>query len=167
MKLVTYNYSYKQQLSLLLLDYFNELHGDEVVGDVTTAGNMIKELINSNHSIYLLLDDNQESSHNDIIGFIIVYINDQYGMTKPIIVNEYMYIEPNYRSGRAILYLYTMLGIICDDYQCDGVGTTYSISSNINNNKKLGGIPIATTYRFPLKRVQQITKRYKDKIWLK
>ena len=143
----------------MCIDYFKEAEGDNFVGTEETVTKMIIDFVLiQKKTIYLLVEK------DELIGFLVVYINDQYGNLKPVVFNEYMYIKPEYRSGRAIMYLYAMLGMICEEHNCDGTGSTIVNSSNINNNKLLKGTVIAELTRFPLEEIKQKTKLYKKRI---
>lgn len=160
MLLDTYKESYKDSLATLIHLYFLETHTQDYIGDINKAKKMIDELL-LNKSIYVLVDS---SSNSSLVGFIITYINDQYGMTKAVVVNEYMYIKPEYRSSRAIAYLYFMLGTIAKDYNYDVLGTTFLSSSNTRNNELVGAVPIATVYKFPIETIDTKYNKYKKRL---
>ena len=150
---------YQQQLPQLFLDYFIETHGEDVVGDKTTSASMVTSMIDEGRAIYLLLDD------TTVVGFIVAAITNHYNMIKPLVANDFMYIVPEHRNGKAVMFLYTMLGAVCDAYGCGALGTTFHQSSNIKNNKLIGGIPIATVYEFPLDKIRAKYKKYKRKLY--
>lgn len=152
MVLITYKDSYKDSLAELIHLYFLETNTQEYIGNINTAKEMIKQLL-LQKSIYLLLDD----SNSKVIGFIVTYLDSQYNMLKQYIVNEYMFVLPEYRSTKAVAYLYYMIGIIARDYNCDVIGTTYCTSSNTSNNQLVGGVTVANVFKIPL---EQINKRY-------
>jgi hypothetical protein len=158
MRLETYSTQYKTQFYNLLQDYFIERHGYDFIGDNTTITNMIEEVTGKQYTTYFVLE-------GDIVaGFIIVCINNQFGNTTPVIMNEYMYVKPEYRNGKATMYLYYMLGLICEDYGYDGVGTTFTTSSNTRNNQILGGEVIAQVTKFPLETINKVVNKYKKRI---
>lgn len=159
MKVVSYNSSYKVKLASLLIAYFREVEPNRFTGSYTRAVDMIANATAEGRTIYVLVDGNDVP-----IGFLIAYINDQFKMSKPYVVCEYMYIDPTYRSTLAPMYMYYMLGKICDDYEYDGIGITYNNSSNINNNERLGGKPLATTYTFDLETIRKHYNKYKRRI---
>ena len=150
---------YEEQLISMCIDYFQEAEGDNFVGTKETVTKMIVDFVmTQKKTIYLLVEK------DELIGFLVVYINDQYGNLKPVVFTEYMYVKPEYRSGRAIMYLYTMLGIISEEYDCDAMGSTLIDSPNIRNNKIVNGTVIAELTRFPLEEIKQKTKLYKKRI---
>lgn len=159
MRVVRYNFNHRARLSLLLCGYFQEMHPDTYRGDYDKAGNMIDVALGEGRTIYVLEDDN-----NIAVGFMIVYLNNQFNMTDNYVVCEYMYIDQDYRSSSATLHLFNMLGRISEDYKCDVLGVTMESSSNINNIKRLGGKPIATTYIVDKEDVAKHYKRYKSRI---
>lgn len=152
MVLITYKDSYKDSLAELIHLYFLETNTQEYIGNINTAKEMIKQLL-LQKSIYLLLDD----SNSKVIGFIVTYLDSQYNMLKQYIVNEYMFVLPEYRSTKAVAYMYYMVGTIARDYNCDVIGTTYCTSSNTSNNQLVGGVTVANVFKIPL---EQINKRY-------
>ena len=154
MKLITYNTDYKLQLQQLVIDYFNEVHEGEVTGDLSDAGDMIDCAINEGKAIYLVIDKEQ------VVAYLIVYIQTQYNLTPAIVMCDYMYVTPSHRSTYAIVYLYGMVGKVCNDYQLDAIGSTFANSSNMKNNKIIEGKVIATTYRFKLEEQQAFSSRF-------
>lgn len=138
MKLVAYNFQCKYQLSLLLREYIEEVEG-ECIGNTSVA---IDLMLESGRHIYLLYNDD-----NKAIGFTIMFVNDQYGLTKPIAINEYMYLKPKYRTSIASKYLLLQTFDYCSQLNIDMVGYTYNTSSNIHNNKLLGSDVIGTVFK--------------------
>lgn len=135
-----------------------EVHGSNNY-DTSNSKNMIDMVTKDNKAIYLLLD-----SEDIPIGFIITYINNQYNMTTPYIVVEYMYITPLHRSGKAVMYLYTMVGAIVEDNELDVICSTYHTSSNIGNLNLVGGVPIATTYHIDQDTVINKYNKYRKRL---
>lgn len=159
MYIITYKDSYKDSLATLIHLYFLETNTQDYIGTINKAKEMIEQLLLTK-SIYLLID----SSNSKLIGFIITYKDNQYGMLKDYIVNEYMFVSPEYRSTKAIAYLYFMLGHIAKDYNCDVLGTTYLSSSNINNNRLVNSVPIATVFKTPLEEINKRYEKYKKRL---
>jgi hypothetical protein len=157
MTLVIYEPKHKEQLANLLLDYFDEVHGDDAIGDLSTALAMIDNLTRTN-TIYVIEDN------NTITAFLVASILNQFNMTKDIISCDYMYIAPAYRGTKAVMLLYGLIGKMCNELQLDATGTTFHTSSNISNNKRVEGDPIATTYRFQLDKQQKHSSRYISKM---
>ena len=158
MQVVKYNGIHKTRLAILLCNYFMEMHPNSFNGSYSTALDMIDVAIGEGRTIYVLEDK------GIAIGFIIVYLNNQFNMTSNYVVCEYMYIDTDYRSTSATLHLYNMLGRISKDYNCDVLGVTLNSSSNINNIKRLGGTPIATTFIVDKEDVAKHYERYKRRI---
>lgn len=154
MRLITYNSDYRLQLQQLFLDYFNEVHPDEITGDLGDAGGMIDMIIDDDKSIYLVIDKEV------VVAYLVVFLHGQYHMTKETVYCEYMYVAESHRSTRAVMYLYGMIGKICNEYQADAIGTTFHTSSNISNNRLVEGEPIATTFRFDLQKQQKYSSKY-------
>lgn len=140
MKLVAYTFQNKYQLSLLLKDYVEETEGN-CIGSPSTA---IDIMLENDRHIYLLYKD------TEAIGFIVMYVNDQYGLVEPTIVNEYMYLKPNHRTSVASKYMLLQTLDYCSKLKLDLIGYTYNDSSNIHNVKKLNGKEIGTIFKLSL-----------------
>jgi len=154
MKIRLYENKYKLELQCLLCDYYKETNGDDYIGSLESASVMIDGLLTRNYFIYLAIDKGK------VIGFTLLYINNQYGMTKSYIVVDHMYVLPSYRSGRAVLWLYTTIGKVMTDFGVDGVGTTLIGSSNKANNTYVSGKVIAEVTVVKLSDIRDTYKRY-------
>ena len=138
MKLVAYNLQCKYQLSLLLREYIEEVEGG-CIGNISAA---IDSMLESGRHIYLLYNDD-----NKAIGFTIMFVNDQYGLLRPSVVNEYMYLKPKYRTSVASKYMLLQTLDYCSQLNMDLYGYTYSSSSNIHNLKRLQAKEIGTIFK--------------------
>ena len=147
---------YLDDLLQLVEDYFKELHGEDYVGNQDLIRDFIYNSILNNKSLYTL----HKTEEDKVVGWMLIYLNDQGGLTKPVAVMDYIYLRPDVRNGVAIAKMYRMMGDVCIDYNCDGLGTTFNTSSNINNNKIVGGTPLATVTQFKLEDI----KPYHDKL---
>ena len=154
MKIVIYNDSYKYEVSKLLYDYMLEMEHN-CIGSTDEAIDMM--IANGRH-IYLLLDDK-----DIVIGFTIFYINNQYGLLPPTVVNEYVYLEPTYRTSVATKYLLLQTLDYCDYFDYDLYGYTYKESSNIHNSKLMDGIEVGSIYRFNIDNMKKKLKRLRRK----
>jgi hypothetical protein len=154
MKIVVYNDSYKYQVSNLLYKYMLEMEHN-CIGSTDEAIDMM--IANGRH-IYLLLDDK-----DIVIGFTIFYINNQYGLLPPTIVNEYVYLLPPYRTSVATKYLLLQMLEYCDYFNYDLYGYTYKESSNIKNSKVVDSIEVGTIYRVPIDNMKKKLKRLRRK----
>ena len=150
MKIVIYNDSYKYEVSKLLYDYMLEMEHN-CIGSTDEAIDMM--VANGRH-IYLLLDDK-----DIVIGFTIFYINNQYGLLPPTVVNEYVYLEPTYRTSVATKYLLLQTFSYGEHFDCDLYGYTYNESSNIRNSKLLGAVEVGTIYRFNIDTMKKKLKK--------
>lgn len=140
MKLVAYSSNDEYYTSLLLRDYMLEMEG-------VCEGNTVKalhQMIEANRHIYVLYRD------DEAIGFIVMYVNDQYGLLPAVAVNEYMYIKPKYRTSVATKYMLLQLLDYCRQLQLPLVGYTYNNSNNIHNSKVLECEEIGTVFKLPL-----------------
>lgn len=143
----------------LVDDYFKEVHKEDYSQPtLTQLLQIIKDMVISGKSLYLLLEKGTP------IGFIIVFVNNQYGLTTPVVFLDYMYITPKKRSGKAILMLYTMVGMICEDTGYEAYGCTFTSSSNIRNNELAGGEVIAKVTQFPMDKIKKTLDRYKKRL---
>ena len=144
MKLEVYDQlPHRSDLSTLLYKYFDEMEGG-CYGSTTDA---LEDMISSNRHIYVLYRD------KEMIGFIVMYINNQFNLAKPVAVNEYMYLLPNHRSKIATKYMLLQLLDYCNNLQVDLIGVTYNTSSNIANSRFINSEPIATVLRTPLEEI--------------
>ena len=148
--------TYYDSFITLFEGYFKEVHGDDYIGSKQTIETLLIHSLMNNKSLYVLLDKQHEP-----IGFMLVYLNDQYGNTTTTVVCDYMYVSPKHRSSRAIAKLYSMMGDIMEDYNCDGIGTTFVTSSNKGNNKIVGGEVIAEITHVRLDKSRAYNKRLK------
>lgn len=149
-----------RDVAYLFQYYFQEVHKDDFIGNLRTIEDMITaNLFEENKSLYVLYDGIHP------IGFILLYINDQYGNTTPILVNDYMYVKPEYRGGKAVAMLYGMVAAAAEDNEMDVLGTTFTFSSNDNNNNLVGGEVIANVFRFRLDDFKNRLQTYKKRIF--
>lgn len=144
MRLIAYNFQCRYNLSLLLRDYIEEVEGT-CIGSTSVAIDLMLE--NGRH-IYLLYTDDDKA-----IGFIVMYVNDQYGLLRPSVVNEYMYLKPQYRTSVASKYMLLQTLDYCSQLNMDLYGYTYSSSSNIHNLKRLQAKEIGTIFKLSLDNV--------------
>lgn len=144
------------QLSRLLYDYFKERHQDILVGDLTAATIMVNRLLAANNYIYYVQDDNQ-----NILGFVTMSVNDQFGMVTPHLVIDYMCIKPEFRGSRVTALLFGVVGHVADIMEMDCIGTTFVTSSNIRNAEVVKGVETATTYLY---RREDFREKYKHYI---
>ena len=150
----TSSYQVRQQLQLLMYKYFNEMEG----GCIGSCSDGLETMLKANRHIYVCYKD------KEMVGFMVYYVNDQYGMTPPTAVNEYMYIEPNHRSSLVSKAILKHTCHYCNELSMDIYGTTYLTSSNINNIDRLGGTPVATVYKIPLEILQTKLRKINEKI---
>jgi len=143
----------------ILDDYFKEVHGDLYIGSKHTISIMITTMLfRENKSIYLLIDKEKP------VGFLIVFVHEQYGITPPNLYVDYMYVTPNYRSGNAIMMLYSMVGNISEDLGMDVLGTTFVTSSNKRNNKLVGGEILAEVTYFNREKFNRTLNKFNKRI---
>ena len=143
------------QLSSLLYDYFKERHDSILCGDSTIATIMVNKLLELNNYIYFVQDDNQ-----NILGFVTMSVNDQFGMVTPHLVIDYMYIKPEFRGSRATALLFGVIGHVADTMEMDVLGTTFITSSNIRNAEIVNGIETATCYLYRREDFKDTYKKY-------
>lgn len=158
MRVIEYNDGYNTKLIQMMYDYFKEIHGDKLKGNKVTIEALIRSF-EVEKTIYLLLNDK-----NLPIGFMVGFINDEYGMVDPHIVCEYQYIKPIYRSGNAILHLTHALAEICVKLKLPIVNTTYNSSSSTYNAERLGATTYSTTSIITLEQATTIYNKYKSRI---
>lgn len=146
---------HKASLCNLYWMYFDEVHKEDIVGNYNTVLDMVDAFEDMGRTTYLLFDE----EHNMHIGFVTMFCNTQYGMTKPVLYVDYMYILPDYRNGIAVAMLYAKIGEICIFNNMDCLGTTFTTSANSNNNRLVNGNIIAGVTHFKLQDIESNTKR--------
>lgn len=151
-----YDSKYKEDLACMLCSYYLEIHGSNYTGNINLANDMIDTLLANNSFIYLLIDTDTKQA----VGFVVLYRFNQYGMVKDYVCIDHMYIIPKYRSGRAVVLLYTTVGKAMKWYGIDGVGTTMVNSTNKRNNKLVGGKVIAEVTIFSLQDIESKLNKY-------
>jgi len=156
MKVVNYidHRDYKKQLGVLLCDYFKETLKENYRGSLEEAINLIDILLSMNNYIYLVIDEDK------VVGFVTMYVFNQYGMSREYLVVDHMYVVPEYRGTRAILWLYSTVGKVMSDLEIDGVGTTYIDSANRHNNTLVSGEVIAEVTKVSLRDIKGKYKKY-------
>lgn len=159
MRIVKYDFKYVISVAKMLVDYFKELHPGEDTGGQALAEQMLNTCDYYDKAIYLLLNDN-----NRPVGFLICYLNDQYGMVPKYLTVEYQYLKPEYRNGMALAHQFDMIGRICEDYNCGTVSATYTSSKNIHNLDKLGANVIALTTALSAEEVKEKHQKFKTRI---
>ena len=140
----------------LFYDYFKERHPDILVGSEVMARLMVITMLKNNNYIYYVQDDNQ-----NILGFVTMSVNDQFGMVTPHLVIDYMYIKPEFRGSRVTALLFGVVGHVADTMEMDCIGTTFVTSSNIRNAEVVKGVETATTYLY---RREDFREKYKNYI---
>lgn len=143
------------QLSDLVCDYFRERHNDIRMGGMLEARVMVEKLLQLNNYIYYVEDDTQ-----NILGFVTMSVNDQFGMVKPHLVIDYMYIKPEFRGSRVTALLFGVCGHVADVMEMDVLGTTLVTSSNIHNAERVKGIETATCYLYRREDFNDTYKKY-------
>ena len=149
------NKPHKESLCSLYWMYFNEVHKEDTVGNYNTVLDMVNAFEDMGRITYLVLDE----KHQIYTGFVTMFCNTQYGMTKPVIYVEYMYIRPEYRNGISVALLYAKIGEVCLCNDMDCLGATFTTSANSNNNRLVNGNIIAGVTHFKLQDIESNTKR--------
>lgn len=159
MKLEIFNgKQYRQQLINLFYNYFREVHGDEMIGTVSDIDNMLDTFELENKTTYLLLKEDV------VIGFVTMFIHNQYNITPPVVYVDYMYVTESHRSSKAIMMLYVMVGEVCEDFDLEALGCTFVTSSNSRNNSIVEGQELARVTRFPREKIKKHLERYKRRL---
>lgn len=134
---------YTNSFAMLLLDYFKERHSDINISSLDSSLNMIDMLLSNKYMIYFVVNDNK-----DILGFVILSIGNQFGMTKPYVVVDYMYIVPEYRKGLVSRLLFITAGKVCTSLGMDAICQSLDgVDNNYNNIKKVGGEQIGVLFK--------------------
>ena len=130
-------------LTPLFYDYFRERHPDILVGSEVMARLMIITMLKNNNYIYYV-----QGTDGEVLGFVTMSINDQYGMVTPHLIIDYMYIKPEFRKSRVTALLFGVTGHVADTMELDCIGTTFIDSSNIKNATIVGGEHTASVFLY-------------------
>ena len=149
------NEFHKTSLCSLYWMYFDEVHKEDIVGNYNTVLAMVNAFEDMGRITYLVLDE----KHQIYTGFVTMFCNTQYGMTKPVIYVDYMYVLPEYRNGISVALLYAKIGEVCLCNDMDCLGATFTTSANSNNNRLVNGNIIAGVTHFKLQDIESNTKR--------
>lgn len=149
------NEFHKASLCGLYWMYFDEVHKEDTVGNYNTVLDMVNAFEDMGRITYLVLDE----KHQIYTGFVTMFCNTQYGMTKPVIYVDYMYVLPEYRNGISVALLYAKIGEVCLCNDMDCLGATFTTSANSNNNRLVNGNIIAGVTHFKLQDIESNTKR--------
>ena len=159
MELVRFdNTNYRSELIDLFYDYFKEVHGDDMIGTKETIDTMLTTFFKENKTTYLLIKDKV------VIGFVTMFIHNQYNITPSVVYVDYMYLDKAYRSSKAVMMLYTMVGTVCEDFNLEALGCTFVTSANDNNNRTVEGELLAKVTRFPRDKIKKHLERYKRRL---
>lgn len=143
-------------LTPLFYDYFRERHPDILVGSEVMARLMIITMLKNNNYIYYV-----QGTDGEVLGFVTMSVNDQFGMVSPHLVIDYMYVKPEFRGSRVTALLFGVVGHVADTMEMDCIGTTFVTSSNIRNAEVVKGVETATTYLY---RREDFRNKYKTYI---
>ena len=103
MKLLVYSFDKYNDLEILLQEFSNEvLNSDRVID----ANKFI--MVHSGY-IYMLYKDNK------CIGFTSYAITDNCGLDKEKLINDFVYIKPEYRNTKAFLFFMVQTGKIASE----------------------------------------------------
>lgn len=149
-----YEEKHKEQLANLYLNYFKEVHPEDTCGTFEDALAMLDVFDTLGRATFVVTKDN-----TDLIGFVTLFCNTQYNMTKPIVYVDYMFVLPEYRNGLAVAMLYTKIGEVCKFNNMDCLGATFTTSANNHNNRLVNGKVIAGVTHFKLQDIVYHTDR--------
>lgn len=144
---------YTNKLASLLIDYFKERHEEETIANYNKAITMIDTLLLNKYLIYLVIDDDK-----NVLGFLIMSLSNQFGMTKTFLVVDYMYTVKEYRGTKVTRLLFITVGKCSNDLQLDVLGTTLEGSSNVHNSEIINGEHVGYLFRY---RREDFENKYK------
>lgn len=162
MKVINFDYGYFTLLRRMLVkqiyNYFKEVNGKDLVGDTTTIERMLDSMQKENRVIFLVVNEDETF----LYGFAILFVNTQYDMLAPTLCIEYMYIEPEFRSTKAITMLYNTVADTGVINNMNGIGYTYANSANVKNSKRYKGEIIGYITHFDYTLVKEKTEKVKN-----
>ena len=128
---------FRYNIAVCILEYFKERHSDNHCSSLDKAITMTDNLESYGYMLYFVVDNNKEDI---VVGFVILHIDNQYGMVNDYLVVDYMYVIPSYRNRLATRLLFTTVGKCSLALQLDVVGCTLlGGNNNVGNVNSVGG----------------------------
>lgn len=100
MTLEKFSLKYYEQLVSMYYRFTVEVYPDRKIGYMYSFYRAVNEWIEKKHDIVLAIKDGYA------VGFTVCFVNDMGGITEPVYVAEFAYVEPEYRNTRAGYLLY-------------------------------------------------------------
>lgn len=148
----------KIDIAFLFYDYFVERHHEHMRGTMDTSYNMVLSMLEHNYYIYFVLKE------GEAVGFIIMSVNDQFGMTTPHLVVDYMYVVPEYRGSDVTVALFTTGAHVALALGYNMVGSTLIGSSNINNTRHTQGEEFSRSYYYDMEKFKPTYEKYMKRL---
>ena len=121
--------------------------------------------IHSHWAIYVVIDN------NEVVGFASYLINDSYGMNAPAVLNDYLYVIPDYIGTMATQLMLMQTGRIVEELNLP-LEHCYASYGSKKLSRKLEGKNLYTAYRYEVNEVLREYSRLKEiarrkRKWLK
>jgi len=141
--IVLYEEKYKEELYKLLIEVSTELFGSKTVD--------YQRFVDDHWALYLAVRDDK------VIGLSSFVYEDYYGLRPPTVGNDYIYVLPAYRTGRAMYLLSTQAGHV--SISCNLPLVHYYCSDTSRHlSRKLTGTKLYETYLYEVEEVEKIFK---------
>lgn len=150
MKIVLYNDEYKDDLEKLLLEFSKEVFGDGTCD--------VDSFVKYHWAIYLAI-----GSNGKVIGFSSFTINTYYGLRKPTVANDYLYVREVHRGGKATYLLSIQSGKVSIENNLP-LENYYSSESSFRISSKLKGKKMYDAYIYEVGDVEDTLNKLKDKV---
>lgn len=141
--IVLYEEKHKEELRKLLIEVSSELFGYTTVD--------YQRFVDNHWALYLAVRNDK------VIGLSSFIYNDYYGLRPPTVGNDYIYVLPAYRTGRAMYLLSTQAGHV--SISCNLPLEHYYCSDTSKHlSRKLVGTKLYETYVYEVEEIGKIFK---------
>ena len=151
-KIVMYSEEYKEEFQEMLLKFSQELFGTGTVN--------IDEFIDYHWCIYLALKDNK------VVGMSSYIFNTYFGLRTPTVGNDYLYVLPEHRGGRAMWMLSIQSGVVSVENNLP-LEHYYASEDTRRVSRKMVGVKAYETYIYDVEEVRRIFTKLISKVKFK
>jgi hypothetical protein len=147
-----YTPDYKEQLEVLLCDFSKEVFGSGTA-DIDT-------FVDYHWVTYLAI------LGEEVVGFSSFTYNTYFGLRPPTVGNDYLYVKPEHRKGRAVYLLSMQSAAVCIEA---GIPLEHYYASKESKklSKNIQGTFLYDVYEYSVEEVARINKRFTSKIKIK
>lgn len=151
-EIVMYSKEYREALKEVLIKFSQELFGAGTV--------RIDEFIDYHWCVYLAMKDGK------VIGFTSFTFNTYYGLRPPTVGNDYNYVLPEYRGGRAMYLLSIQAGMVSVENNLP-LEHYYASEATRKLSRKMTGVKAYEAYIYDVEEVRRIYIKLLTKVKFK